>query len=389
MPEIPRNRKHKIFKTKLRATWQTLCHWGLICRYRKTAAHGDKKSALTILKELLVMLWRDYAYLTVLEWGIEKYIWDYFVHRVYRKDRSIDDYVSDMAGIYIMCLSSSLSLKRISLLDNKDTFWEFMHKKGFPVTKRFGHLVKKNNQPIVCLTDGAEATLPDFLRTHKNVFVKPANATKGQNCALLTYLDDSELQVNQEKMSYRALADWMNGDLLMEEVVRQHPALSALHAASLNTLRMVTMRKPDGEIYVECAVQRIGTGSRSVDNFSNNGVAVPVNEDGTLTAIGSYKEFSMKDVTAHPDSHIKFEGYIIPYFKETTELVLKAHRLNKAINGLGWDIAITEEGPLFVEANPYFDFNILQTTSRGYRKLLWERYLPAAQKYAVYSDILL
>lgn len=383
------SRKLKIFWIKILATISLFLYIPCVVSYRNQA-WGDKKSVRTIWKELLIMIWRDYAYLTVNEWGIKQFIWDYFVERVHLKTSALEDYVSDVTGVLIMKLSSSLALKRIQTLDNKDSFWNFMKKHNFPLTRRLGHLHKSGNS-VVWLQDGEEpSTLETLFHAHGAVFVKPADATQGANCALIEPSEKSGyLRANHVEMRMNDFFADMQSDLLIEEVVKQHEALAALHPQSLNTVRMVTMKKENGEMYLEQAIQRVGVGDMRVDNFSKGGVAISVTDDGKLISFGRRKDFSLPNFVKHPDTGIKFEGYTIPYFKQAVDMVLRAHQLNKGLNGVGWDVAITENGPLIVEANPFFDFDIMQTTTRGYKKILWQRYLHLAKKYAVYSDVLL
>ena len=53
----------------------------------------------------------------------------------------------------------------------------------------------------------------------------------------------------------------------------------------------------------------------------------------------------------HPVTGVKLRGFEIPYFKEAKEMVYEM--IDKlGINGIvGWDIAISENGPLLIEPN--------------------------------------
>ena len=52
----------------------------------------------------------------------------------------------------------------------------------------------------------------------------------------------------------------------------------------------------------------------------------------------------------HPDTNIKLDGFEIPFFNNAIDLTLKcAEEFPSKI--IGWDIAITENGPLIIEAN--------------------------------------
>lgn len=383
------NRSLSIFKAKLAATFGVLVHIPyLLCCQRK--AYGDKKSALTIIIELMIMIHRDYGYLTAQKWGSKKFIHDYFVERIYLRSSSVNEYVSELVAILIMIISSSAALKRMQLLDNKNSFWDFCNSKGLPVTKRLGNILKQGNGSLVWVdAKGAEQSIQELLHQHLAVFVKTAEGTQGASCAKWELLDDMHVAVNHVATGWEELSDWVTGELLVEEIVPQHKAIAAFHSKSLNTLRMVTMRKPDGSIELNHSFLRLGVGEQGVDNFNHGGIGVLIRKDGTLAKIGRYKDFTRPDATEHPDSHILFDGYKIPMYQECVQLVLRAHELNKNIQGVGWDVALTQDGPLLVEANPNFGFDLMQATGEGYRSLLWERYLPLAQKYARYSNVLL
>ena len=53
----------------------------------------------------------------------------------------------------------------------------------------------------------------------------------------------------------------------------------------------------------------------------------------------------------HPLTKIRFDGYEIPYWKEIEEMVCKAAMVNPDVHVVGWDVAISNKGPLLIEAN--------------------------------------
>ena len=57
--------------------------------------------------------------------------------------------------------------------------------------------------------------------------------------------------------------------------------------------------------------------------------------------------------TEHPDTHVKLQGYTIPYVKEAVEMVLKAATITPQIRYVDWDIATTPTGPAIIEGNTY------------------------------------
>ena len=60
-----------------------------------------------------------------------------------------------------------------------------------------------------------------------------------------------------------------------------------------------------------------------------------------------------------------YSGLIVPYWREVTELANKAAMLSPENRSVGWDIAITANGPELIEGN------------HNWCKLLWQ--LPVKQ----------
>jgi glutathione synthase/RimK-type ligase-like ATP-grasp enzyme len=56
---------------------------------------------------------------------------------------------------------------------------------------------------------------------------------------------------------------------------------------------------------------------------------------------------------------------VIPFIKESVKLCINAHRLLYFNFIIGWDVAITDEGPMIVEANEKPGLNIAQCIDGG------------------------
>ena len=75
---------------------------------------------------------------------------------------------------------------------------------------------------------------------------------------------------------------------------------------------------------------------------------------------------------AHPTTGVVFDGFQIPCFQEAKELVLKAALESDKILVVGWDVAISENGPVVIEGNrrPGFDLvQVLDDLSRRQEEL--------------------
>ncbi len=53
----------------------------------------------------------------------------------------------------------------------------------------------------------------------------------------------------------------------------------------------------------------------------------------------------------HPDTEQNFTGRKIPYWEALRELCVTAAKNTPFFRSLGWDIAITSDGPLLIEGN--------------------------------------
>ena len=117
------------------------------------------------------------------------------------------------------------------------------------------------------------------------------------------------------------------------------------------------------------SVLRIGTGERVVDNTSRGGVAVGIDvETGQLRQYGFFKpQYGLK-IEEHPDSHIRFEGFQIPYFEEVKSQAVYFHSMLPQIHSVGWDVAVGEDGPIFIEGNDNWEINGPQSCNKGLMK---------------------
>ena len=70
----------------------------------------------------------------------------------------------------------------------------------------------------------------------------------------------------------------------------------------------------------------------------------------------------------HPNSKVVFKDFYIPFYSECIIEAKKLHSYLYNIHSIGWDIAITENGPLFIEANDAWDLSLMQAGDRGLKK---------------------
>ena len=243
-----------------------------------------------------------------------------------------------------MTMNDNLALVRLvnaaeyrDTFRNKLKFWE-----RFP---RF------TGREYLNLQEAGPAELAAFLEAHDPVFAKPAEDFGGHGVEKLRREDAGDAET-----LYRSLRE--KGADLVEEAIVQHPEMDRLNPSCINTLRMVTLVK-DGQAHLMYSLIRVGDGTKPVDNISSGGMYAPVWEDGRIArpafcdATGLYYD-------AHPMTGTVFSGFEIPDYSRAVELVEQAALVVGQIKYVGWDVALSVNGPVLVEGNVIPGYDMCQ-----------------------------
>ena len=147
---------------------------------------------------------------------------------------------------------------------------------------------------------------------------------------------------------------------LVEEFIVQHPDLAKLSDTGLNTIRVITQINQHNEVDFIGTVLRITVDS-PVDNMAMGNIAAPIDwETGKVIGKGAYQDIRKESVDKHPITNEPLIGFQVPYWEEVLALVKKAALHNTKNKSIGWDVAVTKNGPSFVEGN------------HNWCKLLWQ-----------------
>ena len=239
------------------------------------------------------------------------------------------------------------------VMQEKFCFYVFLEKHGIPV--------------IPVLARSVDGKIYDFtskdrpLSSYDRLFIKLSNSLGGNGARILTK-KDGRFYDKDQPVELDSLLNEKN-DFIVQPVLENHNDIKALNPTSLNTLRIVTCRTKSGEYELwDPGMIRIGRRHAVIDNFTQGGMGVGLTEDGKLKRYGYShdRNFEYFKMERHPDSQILFDGYEIPFYKEAVELLLKTHKLFPQLQTIGWDVAITEDGPVLVEGNHDWGIEMLQ-----------------------------
>ncbi len=144
---------------------------------------------------------------------------------------------------------------------------------------------------------------------------------------------------------------------LVEAAIEQHPLLNTFHPHSLNTVRVITVLDKKGGVHFLGTILRMGVEGNHVDNFDAGGVSAVINtETGVIEGPLVFKDPRNTVLgNTHPTTGQPVIGIQLPYWKELMAFVVQLCYVVPEIRTVGWDIAITPQGPLVLEGNQNWD----------------------------------
>ncbi|GFZ96691.1 sugar-transfer associated ATP-grasp domain-containing protein [Nesterenkonia alkaliphila] len=209
--------------------------------------------------------------------------------------------------------------------------------------------------------------LAETLQERGHIFVKPLHGAEANGVRSLK-LTEAGYRLDGAPSSLEEITAWVRDfprPVLFEAAITQHSAQAELNPHSTNTIRLLTMPDVTGDHspFILRASQRIGSErSGHIDNWTKGGLSANVDlETGRLSAAAQLPEGNeLHWFSAHPDSGAQIEGHQVPFWAETKELILEAAQRLAFMEYIGWDIVITESGPVILEANINSGMNVLQ-----------------------------
>jgi hypothetical protein len=175
------------------------------------------------------------------------------------------------------------------------------------------------------------------------------------------------------------------GRYLFQKRLDPHAAIRAICGNRLATVRMVAINSKAGPEVLRAA-WKIPAGENSADNFWRpaNLLAQLDLDTGIIKRVVSGKGLSQLEVQTHPDTGAAIVGFQLPHWDAAKALARDAMQIWQAVGLIGWDIAITDQGPVIVEPNMLPDLHLLQIADRQgmmdarFQAFLTERKMAAA-----------
>lgn len=180
-----------------------------------------------------------------------------------------------------------------------------------------------------------------FMQKHGTVIAKVPVSNSGYGVAKYSAADVTDWEAFRASLLER-------GEILLEEYIRQHPALSKVSPDIVNTTRVTTFLK-DGKVYLLSFAQKFGVGNGASDQQSFGGFFTLLDEDGRSKGpgYGSHQRI----YHTHPVTGASITGFQLPDADRMLALAEKLAHVVPEIRYIGWDFVAGPDGPILVEGN--------------------------------------
>lgn len=172
--------------------------------------------------------------------------------------------------------------------------------------------------------------------------------------------------------------------LIFEGLIKQTEQFAGFNASSVNTVRFMTVLYPNGEAKIIATFIKIGRAGSCVDNAGAGGnVDVCIDtESGEIKYAIQYDGWrKITEIEKHPDSGTPLNGTIIENWEQIKAEVIRFQQAMPWCKAAGWDIAITDDGPLVIEVNDFWDRTGQYFIRRGWRNEIRECYKAWEEHY--------
>ena len=223
--------------------------------------------------------------------------------------------------------------------NNKDKHIKFDDKEKF--NKLFKKFIKRD---YLVINEKNYKEFSEFIKKHSEFIVKPIDGVGGFGVEKITIEKSTK-----KKDLFNKLID--NNQCLLEELIIQHSKIGELNPGSVNTLRLFTFY--DGkDAHIVNSVFKIGNGGVT-DNFSSGSMYTFVDDEEEGIVIVPAIDQKDKRYTIHPITKKNIIGFEVPLYSEAAEMVKEAAKVIPDVKYVGWDVAITEFGPVLIEGNSF------------------------------------
>lgn len=280
-------------------------------------------------------------------------------------EAELSQYVSKRQFLEIQARNSPIG--HAALLEDKEVFYRYCEAVGIPVPQTVAYLSRGSARTPGTAGLVGEQDLRSILSDHdgEELILKPANGVYGQGLRTLKVAGDA-LMEGAQSLTANDLIENLPRDrrYILQRRVYNHRDLRAWTGVkTLQTLRIASGHpgRPGETPLMLSASWRSVVAETTNDNFNygrTGNLRIQVNlQNGVISRAvrAAQNGVGLEDVECHPLTGEPLIGTRLPAWGETLRAVTRAASLFYPIRLVGWDVAITDDGPVLIEGNYWFD----------------------------------
>jgi hypothetical protein len=306
----------------------------------------------------------------------------YFHYRFFDPKLSAEakqQYLSEAPGANGQLWSALTPSRYGCLFDNKLVFNRYFTSFGLPLATVFGVFDPQVGRTVDGESLRTVQELGNFIRRFRQegFAFKPAEGMRGHLVLILTGTapddPDTFLTLAGERYDAAALvaaarntaaletqAPGANlSPFLIEERIRPHSSMAEFIGPTLCTVRVVTIVALDGSPRIVASVLKLQPKPLGVDHLMYGALGCWVDpETGALGPGRTRTNYAYASVI--PGTDRSFVGYRLPCWEQVKEVALQAAAAFPWARSIGWDIGISDRGPVVIEGNQKWSPSLVQ-----------------------------
>jgi hypothetical protein len=267
------------------------------------------------------------------------------------------------------------SIKPDSTLDDKLRFYSILEGLNIPTPKIYAVYSCYGRYYGKAQSLKTEVDIRSFFYENRNLpmFSKPAHSDYGIGGYAISSYDqekDRLILLNGKTKDLGAfineIKEFKKSNIqghIFQELLKPHDLLSKVFGTVVMTMRFVIIMTLEGAS-IHQILLKIPVGDNTHDNFhggeSGNYIAQVDINSGAIVKVISGVGINRKEIETHPLTNIKMAGILIPNWTNIVSSALQTATIFPSNCIQHWDIAICQDGPVYVEINSEGDFDLHQ-----------------------------
>lgn len=330
---------------------------------------------------------------------------EYFKYNLFdKKEDEKTKFIGVKRGTAIN-LRANFASQLSHLVNNKLLFESVLRGLGIRTTRTQAIFCSPTKHPSlgsVLLLHSLSDLSKYLARANFPIFAKPLTSSQSLGIVGIAGLDESESQLFLTNGNAMALSDFHDqisqryqySGYAFQEMVEMHPDLKEFTNGAVGTFRIVTTTTPDGISVLYAAWKIPGKGSMA-DNFWREGNLLANVDVGSGEVLRCQKSAGIDAqlIDSSPESGRKIIGLKIPLWEHVKKMTLEVASLLPGERVLGFDVAISPDGPILIEANTNPDHGIYQIaadqgfwTDRNAKLFEWNAEMAQNRKKEIKKD---